>query len=88
MGFYYGSNEPPKKDSSSSSWREIITIILVVFRTLALPLGMLFGVVFGLVGIIYAFTVSPWLGLAILLLIVGAVVARGVWEAKHPPEFL
>jgi hypothetical protein len=88
MGFYYGSNEPPKKEPSEGSWRETLSIIFVVFKTLALPLGILFGAVMGLVGLIYAFTVSGWLGLAILLIIVGAVVARGVWEAKHPPELL
>ncbi|MFN8619043.1 MAG: hypothetical protein U0837_18330 [Dehalococcoidia bacterium] len=88
MGFYYGSGEPPKKDTSDSSWRETLTIIWVVFKTLALPLGLLFGAVFGIIFIIYAFTISGWLGLALLVLIVGAVVARGVWEAKHPPELL
>ncbi len=88
MGFYYGSGEPPKKDSPEGSWRETITIILVVFKTLALPLGLLFGAIFGLILLIYAFTVSGWLGLAFLALIVGAVVARGIWEAKHPPEIL
>lgn len=88
MGFYYGSGEPPKKGSPEGSWRETITIILVVFKTLALPLGLLFGAIFGLILLIYAFTVSGWLGLALLALIVGAVVARGIWEAKHPPEIL
>lgn len=88
MGFYYGSGEPPKKDSPDGSWRETLTIIWVVFKTLALPLGLLFGAVFGLILIIYAFTISGWLGLALLALIIGAVVARGIWEAKHPPEML
>lgn len=88
MGFYYGSGEPPKKESSESSWRETITIILVVFKTMALPLGILFGGVFGLILIIYAFTISGWLGLALIALVVGGLVARGIWEAKHPPVLL
>jgi hypothetical protein len=88
MGFYYGSGEPPKKEPSDGSWRETLTIIVVVFKTLALPLGILFGAVLGLVLVIYAFTVSGWLGLGLLVVIVGAVIARGIWEAKHPPELL
>ena len=87
MGFYYGSGEPPKNESESS-WRETITIVLVVFKTMALPLGILFGGVFGLILVIYAFTVSGWLGLALIGLIVGALVARGIWEARHPPVLL
>ena len=88
MAFYYGSGEPPKKDSPEGSWRETFAIIIVVFKTLALPLGLLFGAVFGLILIIFAFTVSGWLGLGLIALIVAALVARGVWEAKHPPEIL
>lgn len=88
MGFYYGSGEPPKKDGPEGSWRETLAIIGVVFKTLALPLGLLFGAVFGLIAIIYAFTISGWLGLGLIVLIVAAVVARGIWEAKHPPELL
>ncbi len=89
MGFYYGSGEPPKKDDApEGSWRETFTIIGVVFKTLALPLGLLFGAVFGLILIIYAFTISGWLGLGLIALIIAAVVARGIWEAKHPPELL
>jgi hypothetical protein len=88
MGFYYGSSQPPKDDPPPGSWREILAIIWVVFKTLALPLGLLFGAIFGLVAIIYAFTVSGWLGLAFILIVVGALVARGVWEARHPPEIL
>lgn len=87
MGFYYGpSGKPPKEDPPPGSWRETVAIIVVVFKTLALPLGLLFGAVFGLVLVIYAFTISPWLGLGLILLGVGALVARGIWEAKHPPE--
>lgn len=87
MGFYHGSNQP-QKDPSHSSWRETLAIIAVVFKTLALPLGLLFGAVFGLILVIFAFTVSAWLGLGLILLGVLVLVARGVWEARHPPELL
>ena len=49
MGFYYGSNEPPKEDPPPGSWRETIAIIWAVFKTLALPLGILFGAIFAMV---------------------------------------
>lgn len=87
MGFYYGSSQPPDDDPPPGSWRETFIIIWAVFKTLALPLGLLFGVVFGVILVIWAFIVNPWIGLALVLLIVGALVARGIWEAKHPPEF-
>jgi hypothetical protein len=86
MGFYYGSNEPPKEDPPPGSWRETFAIIIAVFKALALPLGLLFGAIFGLVLLVYAFTISGWLGLAIIALGVLALAGYGVWEAKHPPE--
>jgi hypothetical protein len=85
MAFYYGSNEPPD-DQPPGSWRETISIIIAVFKTLALPLGLLFGAIFGLMLLIWSFTLSPLLGLSLLGLLVAALVGYGVWEAKHPPE--
>ena len=52
------------------------------------PEGTPVGAVFGLILIIYAFTISGWLGLGLIGIIVGAVIVRGIWEAKHPPELL
>ncbi len=86
MGFYYGQDKPPDNEPSPGSWRETILIIWVVFKTLALPLGLLFGIVFGLILLIWAFIVNAWIGLALLVILIGALVARGVWEAKHPPD--
>jgi len=86
MAFYYGSNEPPKEDPPPGSWRETFAIIIAVFKALALPLGLLFGAIFGLMLIIYAFTVTPWLGLGIIAAGALALAGYGLWEAKHPPE--
>lgn len=86
MAFYYGQNEPPKEDPPPGSWRETFAIILAVFKALALPLGFLFGAIFGLLFVIWAFTVSALFGLVLILLVVGAIAGYGVWEAKHPPE--
>lgn len=84
MGFYYGSGQPP--DDDSGGIREIIEIVWVVLRMVAVPLGVLLGVIVGLAFIFWLFTVNGFLGLAAILVIIAAVVARGVWEAKHPPD--
>ena len=84
MGFYYGSNKPPEEEPGGL--KETIAIIAVVFRTLALPLGLLFGGMAALLFEFWLFTLSPFAGLAGLACVVGALVARGVWEAKHPPD--
>ncbi len=85
MGFYYGPSTPPE-DPPPGSWKETLIIIWVVFKALALPLGLLFGAILGFVLILWAFLVSAWLGLALLGVVVAAVVARGAWEARHPPD--
>lgn len=88
MGFYYGSGEPPKDDPPPGSWRETLAIVVAVFKTLALPLGILFGAIFGLMLLLFAFIVSVWLGLLLIALGVAALIARAVWEARHPPNLL
>jgi len=90
MGFYYGpgGEKSPQEDPPKGSWGDTFAIIFAVFKTLALPLGLLFGAIFGLLFLLYLFTVSAWLGLGLILLGVLGLVARGIWEAKHPPELL
>jgi hypothetical protein len=88
MAFYYGSNEPPKEDPPPGSWRETFAIIIAVFKTLALPLGILFGAIFGLLFLIFLFTINGWIGLAVIIAGLAALVGYGIWEAKHPPELL
>ena len=58
----------------------------MVFQVLALPLAILLGGVLYLVFIFWMFSISGWAGIGSILVVVAAVVARGVWEAKHPPE--
>lgn len=84
MSFYYGSSQPPD-DDKPGGFKEAMVITLAVFRVLAIPLALLFGGVFYLVLLFYLFSLHPLAGLAGILLVVGALVARGVWEAKHPP---
>ncbi|MCL4240327.1 MAG: hypothetical protein KJ048_03145 [Dehalococcoidia bacterium] len=86
MGFYYGQNKPPEDEPNPGSWRETLAIIWVVFKVLAVPLGLLFGFVFALILVFWLFMISGWLGLAAIAAVVAALVARGVWEAKHPPD--
>lgn len=85
MGFYYGSNEPPEDDQGS--WREVFIIIFEVFRTLAIPLAMIFGVIAYLIFLFYLFvTVHPLAGLGGVLLVVAAIAGYGFWEWRHPPS--
>jgi hypothetical protein len=87
MAFYYGSGDSNNpKDEPPGGFRETIALIWVVFRVLALPVGALLGVVFAFVLLFWLFSVTPYLGLSAVALLVGALLARGIWEAKHPPE--
>jgi hypothetical protein len=86
MGFYHGSHTPPPKDEKEGGIAEALAITWVVFRVLALPLGIIFGGIIYLFIVFWLFSIHPLLGLAGILVVVGALVARGVWEAKHPPE--
>lgn len=85
MGFYYGSSQPPD-DEPPGGFRETVAIIIAVFRVLAVPLGILFGGLFALAGLFYLFAFNKWAGLAVLALIIIGLIARGIWEARHPPE--
>jgi hypothetical protein len=85
MGFYYGSGAPPPP-KDEGTFKEALLLTLIVFRTLALPLGILFGGIGYLVLVFYLFGLSPFAGLAAILVVVGAIAARGIWEAKHPPK--
>lgn len=85
MGFYHGSNQPPD-EPEPGSWKEIFQIILIVFRVIALPLGLLLAAVLGLFALFYLFMLHVLAGLGLILALVAAVVARGIWEARHPPE--
>ncbi len=87
MGFYYGSSKPPE-NKEPGGFKETLLIIWVVFQALALPLGILFGGMAYLVLLFIMFSIHPFLGLGDLLILVGALVARGIWEAKHPPDLL
>jgi hypothetical protein len=90
MGFYYGSGDSkgPNKGGGDpgGGFKETLILIWVVMRVIAPPVGILLGVVVGIFGLFWLFTLAPLAGIAVVLLIIGALVARGIWEAKHPPE--
>jgi hypothetical protein len=86
MGFYYGSSEPPPDGDKPGGFKDAMLITVAVFRALALPLGVIFGGMIGLVFLFWLFTLSAWAGLAALLAIVLALAAFGFWEYRHPPE--
>jgi hypothetical protein len=85
MGFYYNAgNQPPEDDKPG--FRETLAIIWVVFRVLAVPLGVIIGVLLGLVLLFWLFTVNTLLGFGLIALGIAALIARGIWEARHPPD--
>ncbi|HMS59187.1 MAG TPA: hypothetical protein PKA49_10075 [Tepidiformaceae bacterium] len=86
MGFYYGSGQPPQDEEKGGGLREVLAITLVVFRVLALPLGILLGGMFYLFLVFWLFTIHVLLGFAGIGLVVAVVLGRGIWELKHPPE--
>lgn len=86
MGFYYGSSGPEPGNEKPGGLKEALYITWAVFRALALPLAVLFGGVAYLVLLFFLFALSVWAGLAGILVVVAAVIARGVWEATHPPH--
>ncbi|MCC6382485.1 MAG: hypothetical protein IT304_08240 [Dehalococcoidia bacterium] len=86
MGFYYGPSGPEPDEEKPGGLKEALYITWAVFRALALPLAVLLGGVAYLVLVFFLFTFSVWAGLAAILVVVAAVVARGVWEATHPPH--
>ena len=47
----------------------------------------MFGGIFALVALAFLFVLSKLAGLAVVGILVLALVARAVWEAKHPPDF-
>jgi hypothetical protein len=85
MGFYYGSSQPPPEDDKQGSLKDALLITLVVFRTLALPVGILIGALLYLVLLFVLFSLHPLAGLGGILLIVAPIAGRALWEWKHPP---
>ena len=65
--------------------KEALMITWVVFKTLALPLGILFMGLGYLILLFFLFTWNPLAGLGGILVVVIALAARGVWEWRHPP---
>ncbi len=84
MGFYYGSGGPPPEEKSGSL-KEVALITWVVFKMLALPLAILFGGVAVLIGLFYLFSFSPVAGVSAIGVVLLGVLARGIWEWRHPP---
>jgi hypothetical protein len=87
MGFYYGSSQAPPPEDKSGGFRETIAIIWAVFSVLAVPLGIIVGILAGVAAVIWLFTFNAIAGGVTMLAIIMALVSYGVWEAKHPPKF-
>jgi hypothetical protein len=84
MGFYYGPSSPPP-DEKQGTLREALAITWMIFKALALPLGIIIGGVALLVLLFFLFTWNGWAALALLIVIGAAFGARAIWERRHPP---
>jgi hypothetical protein len=90
MGFYYGQSKTPE-EKEPGGCLEALMLTRAAFGALALPLGILFGSVFGLVLVFYLFSVNALLGVAALVAVVLGVAVFARWERGRfrsgPPEF-
>ncbi len=86
MSFYYDPGNQPD-DEDEGSLKEVLAITFAVFKVLAIPVGIMFGTVLGLIVLFILFSLHVLLGFGALGLIVAAVGIRGFWEWKHPPTF-
>lgn len=86
MSFYYGSGKHEPEKEKGGGIKEILLIIWIVFRALALPLGVIFGGVGALIGLFILFAWQPLAGVAFLVVVAAAIGVRGIWELRHPPE--
>ena len=84
VGFYYGSGQPPRRRLRwySRNHRDPLGRATMVRRPARRVAGSHHRAAF----IFWLFTINGFLGLAAILVIIAPVVARGVWEAKHPPD--
>jgi hypothetical protein len=87
VGFYYNPGTPDGGGAPPGGWKETLLIIWTVLRILALPLALLFGALVGLIGLFFLFSFNTLLGFAVIGAGVAALIGRGIWEARHPPEF-
>ena len=80
---------PPPKEPSGCI--QTLVISRMILQILFVPILMIIGGIVGVLLFIDAFTVSPFLGLGVLALGVGALVALGKWEWRRvgkdvPPD--
>jgi hypothetical protein len=80
MGFYHGQSQPPEPEKEPSGCMEVFIISRAVFGILALPIGIMLGIIIGIVALIALFSVAWYLGVLGLLAIGGAIGAYARWE--------
>jgi hypothetical protein len=78
MGFYYGPSSNPEPEKEPGGCMEALVLTRAAFAALALPVGILLGVIAGIVLIFVLFSVHWILG----LLALGAIAAGIAWYAR------
>jgi hypothetical protein len=82
MGFYYGGPKAPEPEKEPGGCMEVLIITRAVFGILALPLGLMVGVILAIVVIVALFSTNTLLGLVGLAVIAAAIAGYARWERR------
>ena len=85
MSFYYGPSKPPE-EKEPGGCLEALILTRAAFSVLLPLIGVLFGAMVGLVGVLYLFTLHPLIGLLGLAALVGVIVLFARWERRRYPS--
>jgi hypothetical protein len=72
---------PPPKEPSGCI--QTLVISRMILQILFVPILMIVGGIVGVVALLYAFSYNAFLGLFVLALGVGALIAMGRWEWRR-----
>lgn len=82
MGFYY-DKQPPKPEKEPGGCLEALIISRAVFGVLAVPLGVLLGLILAVVVLVALFSLAWYVGLVGILAIAAGVGAYARWERRR-----
>jgi hypothetical protein len=81
----------PRPQKEPSGCLQTLAITKAILMILAVPLGFIGGAIFAIVMAFYAFSVSPFLGLAIIVGVIVGIFVFYKWESArilrdNPPD--
>jgi hypothetical protein len=86
MSFYYGPSSPPPDDEDDEKFRfrDAAGLVFALFKVLVVPFTIILGGLIVLGTLFWLFTVNLALGYVVLAVGLSALIARAVWDSKHP----